>query len=75
MPPPRLELFGPLRLVGLMRRHNAVQDNKGVNRLLFAQWDDYMARRAEPPTFKNNFGVFGYMADGATHVDLCFGAP
>jgi len=72
---PRLEHFGPLRLVGLMRQHNTAQDNNGVFRSLHSQWNEYITRRAEPPSFKTNFGVFGCMADGATQFDYFCGAP
>ncbi len=58
-----------------MRQHNAAQDNKAVYRVLFTQWHDYIKQRPEPPTFKRNFGVFGCMADGATHFDYFCGAP
>lgn len=75
MPSPRLELFGPVRLVGLMRPHNAAQDNNAVHRVLAAQWHDYTTLRAEPALSKNCFGVFGCMADGATHFDYFCGAP
>ncbi len=58
-----------------MRQHHAAQDNKSVHRVQLAQWTDYLARRAETPAFKRNFGVFGCMADGATHFDYFCGAP
>lgn len=75
MPSPRIEKLGPLRLVGVMRQHHAAQDNNGIFLALRAQWNDYIMRRAEASTLQNNFGVFGCMADGATHFDYFCGAP
>jgi predicted transcriptional regulator YdeE len=75
MPSFRLELYGPLRLVGLLRPHNTAQDNEGTCRDLAAQWHDYMTLRAEPTTVKNTLGVFGCMADGAMQFDYFCGAP
>jgi len=75
MPTPRLEIVGPLRLVGLMRSHNATQEDKAIYLSVAVQWQDYIARRAEQPAPKNDFGVFACMADGATHFEYFSGAP
>lgn len=71
----RIERFGPLHLVGLMRSHKSAQDNPGLFRILSTQWKDYFARRTEPAAVIPTYGVFGCMADGATHFDYFCGAP
>jgi len=75
MQPLRLERFGPLRLVGLMRSHHAAQDNHALFRVLSGQWSAYVARRAAATPPCSTYGVFGCMADGATHFDYFCGAP
>lgn len=73
MQTPRLERFGPHRLIGVVRHYCAIQDIQILYSAMHSQWDEFL--RLHPPSSVDGFGVCGHMPDGVTHIEYFCGIP